>query len=113
MTDLPECTCPLIDASHFGPRGIEVSFLLGDPRGSGCPIHETEEMRNEIKTAEHLARYGGLVEDYPCIPIKPDPWLSHPDPGLRSSWWETMPGVATIVILLVAVMTASYLLIGG
>lgn len=52
-------------------------------------------------------------EDCPYVPIKPDPWLNTVDPGLRSSYWETMPGIATIAILLVAVMTAAYLIIGG
>lgn len=47
-------TCPLIDVSRY----TEISFLRGDPRGSGCPLHETEAMRDERRNAEDLARYG-------------------------------------------------------
>lgn len=56
--DLPECTCPLIDVSTYGRNGIELAFMLGNPRGSGCPIHETEAMREERRLAEYRARYG-------------------------------------------------------
>ena len=64
--DKPECTCPLIDISDLRTGG-KPEFVLGDPRGSGCPIHETEEMRNERKDAERRARYGerasgGLID---------------------------------------------------
>jgi hypothetical protein len=58
MNDEPQqCTCPLIDVSTRGPNGIKVAFVRGNPRGTGCPFHETDEMRNEIKAAEYLARY--------------------------------------------------------
>jgi len=77
VTDLPECTCPLIDISRFGPGGREIAFVLGDPRGSGCPLHETEAMRNEIKAAEHKARYGDSRNPGgPVLP--PQPYLYDP-----------------------------------
>lgn len=65
--DPQECTCPLIDVSTWGgpPR-----FLRGDPRGSGCPIHETQDMRNERKAAEDLARYGERATGGPIEPGK-------------------------------------------
>lgn len=59
MTDqLPECTCPLIDTSTWGGKP---SFHRGNPRGSGCPIHETQAMRDEVRIAEARARYGEVL----------------------------------------------------
>lgn len=61
MTDSPqECACPLIDVSTYGgPK----SFMRGDPRGSGCWLHETEEMRQEVQRAKDAARYGTHRKD--------------------------------------------------
>lgn len=59
MTDQHECTCPLIDISRFA---MKPEFILGDPRGSGCPIHETQAMRDERQRAEDEARYGIQLE---------------------------------------------------
>lgn len=55
MTDLPECLCPLIDITRFHGKP---EFILGDPRGTGCPIHETQEMRDAVQRAMNAARYG-------------------------------------------------------
>jgi hypothetical protein len=40
----PACLCPLHDVTSYSDLPDRV-FLRGDPTGSGCPIHETIEMR--------------------------------------------------------------------
>jgi len=83
-TDETTCTCPLIDVTTWG----EISFLRGDPRGSGCPLHETEEMRDERRIAEDYARYSD-TRDVP----KPK-WVQKaerqaaPKPPPDTSWIE-------------------------
>lgn len=53
----PKCLCPLIDTTSYGElaRGLR-SFMRGDPVGSGCPVHETIEMRTALWAAEWKAR---------------------------------------------------------
>jgi hypothetical protein len=128
---LPECLCPLIDTSTWGGKP---SFLLGNPRGTGCPIHETQEMRDEVKRAEDLARYGIQLEfpgkiseqeaeeakrrflaaysgDYPHIPMRPDPWLK-PRPAPVDTSWITLetskvPGWHVLAIVLAVAAAAA------
>lgn len=49
-------------------------------------------------------------DDYPLIPIKPDPWLTQPEP--RGSYWETMPGLATIAAAVGLLIAAGHALFG-
>jgi hypothetical protein len=83
-TERTTCTCPLIDVSDY----TTISFLRGDPRGSGCPLHETEEMRDEIQTAMDYARYSD-TRDMP----KPK-WMQRaeqraaPKPPPDATWIE-------------------------
>jgi hypothetical protein len=53
-TDQGECTCPLLNVGTFAdPHQV----VRGDPTGSGCPLHETIEMRTALWAAEWKARY--------------------------------------------------------
>ena len=58
-----KCTCPLIDVTTLaGP----IEYVRADPRGSGCPIHETDAMRDERERAKWQARYGDLDKYQPA-----------------------------------------------
>jgi len=52
-TDETTCTCPLIETSDY----TNISYVRGDPRGTGCPLHETQELRDERQYAMDYARY--------------------------------------------------------
>lgn len=90
--DMPECVCPLIDVSTWGGKP---EFLLGDPRGTGCPIHETQAMRDEIKAAEDRARYGERADPTPLAFLSDLPQATFTVSGtfdaMPASFWPTTP----------------------
>ena len=57
MTEAQHCTCPLIDISSLAD-GTDRKYVRGNPRGTGCPSHETQQMRDEDQRARDAARYG-------------------------------------------------------
>lgn len=57
------CLCPLLNVTRIDEA--EPRYRRGDPRGTGCPLHETDEMRAQDQAARDRARYGDQREERP------------------------------------------------